>query len=252
MAHDAFNTTLRDGAKLRALVGDDAYEAMLFYDRQRAQEHLLGLGAVTPFDLAIMYRTPDLWEGVFTTTPIRVTLSELPQTNGSSKIWRAEIEEKLRSFQEQFGRLINPLVVPVALEVVVKPPHRRRGLHDLDNVLRSYLIPSVLGILNPPSDFAFTFDHPAVKRVRDTELVLAGSTMRLPRPPASTRIGLTRYEAWRLPPAAENSKGFVSVAIVADMSGHGDMLGQIEDAMDDWAEATDGSAHRLLGRRRRF
>jgi hypothetical protein len=31
----------------------------------------------------------------------------------------------------------------------------------------------------------------------------------------------------------------VSVGVVADMSGHGDVLGQIEDAMDDMADNTE-------------
>jgi hypothetical protein len=67
-------------------------------------------------------------------------------------------ETKLRAFQARFGWLVDPLLIPVALEVVIKPPpaSRQNGLHDLDNVLRNYLIPRVVDILRPtqlpPSD----------------------------------------------------------------------------------------------------
>jgi hypothetical protein len=108
----------------------------------------------------------DMWEQMFVSTPLRISLSELPQVKGASEVWRQEIDQKLRSFQAQFGRLIDPLLVPVALEVVIKPPSRssQRGLHDLDNVLRSYLIPRVVEILKPMSHYAFAFDNEAMKR----------------------------------------------------------------------------------------
>jgi hypothetical protein len=69
-------------------------------------------------------------------------------------------------FQAHLGWLINPLLVPVALEVVIKPPPptRQNGLHDLDNVLRTYLIPRVIEVLKPVSDYAFTIDEEAMKR----------------------------------------------------------------------------------------
>jgi hypothetical protein len=46
--------------------------------------------------------------------------------------------------------------VPVALEAMIKPPpSRQNGLHDLDNVLRTYLIPRVVDILKPVSHYAY-------------------------------------------------------------------------------------------------
>jgi hypothetical protein len=60
---------------------------------------------------------------------------------------------------------------------------------------------------------------------------------------------VTRYEAWRLPPAKEGSQGFVSVAIVTDMSGHGDIFRQIDDEIEEWRRSVDGSSY--FGSRRR-
>ena len=182
------------------------------------------------------------WEQIFASTPLRISLSELPHLDGESKLWKQEIEAKLREFQARFGLLIDPLLVPVALEVVIKPPppSRQRGLHDLDNVLRTYLIPRVVEILKPVSRYAFALDSQAMKRGAQEPFADAHDTQRgarFPKPPASTRFGVTRYEAWRLPPASEGSNGFVSVAIVTALTRHKDVLGQIDDEIEDWRES---------------
>lgn len=185
-----------------------------------------------------------MWEQTFASTPLRILLSELPQVDGASTLWKQEIDAKLRAFQARLGWLIDPLLVPVALEVVIKPPppSRQNGLHDLDNVLRSYLILRVVDILKPVSHFAFTLHEEATRQSPD-ELRIAGRSFRLPAPPVSTKSGVTRYEAWRLPPAKEGSQGFVSVAIVTDTSGHGDILRQIDDDLEEWREALDRSSY---------
>ena len=253
---------LRDEANFRRRFGDQTFKSWLRHSRQLAQEHLLGRAAVTPSDLSKMYNVSgrgfglDLaaaWEQMFASTPLRITLSELPQVTGASAVWKEEIDQKLREFQTRFGWLIDPLLVPVALEVVIKPPPPRRqnGLHDLDNVLRSYLIPRVVEILKPVSHFAFTLDVEAMRR--DAPELFKGRGDRSTcsaKPPASTRAGVTRYEAWRLPPAAEGENGFVSMAIVTDLTGHDDIFGKIDDEIEYWREGLEGSPYRH--RRRRF
>ena len=179
----------------------------------------------------------DTWERTFASAPLRVMLDELPQADGGSKPYKEKVEEELRAFQERFGWLIEPLLVPVALEVVVKPspPSRRRGLHDLDNVLRDYLIPKVTDVLKPISHFAWTRDDAATA----PEKPLPGTESLYTRPPPSTLIGVIRYEAWRLPPAVEGGRGFVGVAVVADSTGLGGALSRIEDDIWRWKDAID-------------
>jgi hypothetical protein len=53
-----------------------------------------------------------------------------------------------------------------------------------------------------------------------------------PTPPKATRDGVTRYEAWRLPPAKRKSQGFVSVAMSLDEF-DGNILKQIDDQIDE-------------------
>jgi hypothetical protein len=250
MVLDEFKDLRRKEAQYRDRLGDATFEAMLWISRRQAQEYLLGRAALTPSYLAGMYDVSGralgfdiaaAWETIFASTPLRIQLTELPQVRGSSTVWREEIDDKLRAFQTEFGWLVDPLLIPVALEVVIKPPppSRQNGLHDLDNVLRTYLIPRVVDILKPISHVAFTPDLRAARRDPPEVPARGALDLSVPRPPASTKAGVTRYEAWRLPPAKAGTNGFVSVAIVADVSGYGDVLGQIDDDIEDWRESLE-------------
>jgi hypothetical protein len=231
---------LRNEADNRRLYGDRDFELHLKLRRREAQEQLLGRSKISTFDLRQMFGVPNdylstSWERVFNTSPLRVVLAELPQVDGASKQYEQEIESKLRQFQTKYGWIINPLLVPVALEVVVKPPpmRRQRGVHDLDNVLRDYLIPRVVDVLKPPSHPCWTLRDP------DSFFSMSIAGVRLPKPPTSTRIGLMRYEAWRLPPAKEDSRGFVSVAIVTDAKPCGGVFHEIDQEIERWGEVLE-------------
>jgi hypothetical protein len=105
-------------------------------------------------------------------------------------------------------------------------------VHDLDNVVRDYLIPNVLDIFKPASDYAFTLDDDARKSLAR----LARGNKQIPLPPLSTSVGVTRYEAWRLPPANEGSEGYVQMALVNDLTGYGELFGQIDTIVDRWSD----------------
>jgi hypothetical protein len=249
-AMDHVRTLLHDEAAFRGRLGNRAFETWLRFSRQRAQECLLGRAGVTPIYLANMYNLPGrhlgfnfstMWEQMFASSPLRIQLSELPQVTGASRIWRQEIEAKLRDFQERFGWLVDPLLIPVALEVIIKPPpvNRQNGLHDLDNVLRKHLIPRVVDVLRPVSHYAFTTDGKTIAQ-QPNDLCIAGRTIRRPTPPpASTKSGISRYEVWRLPPADDGSQGFVSVAVIADLPGHCDAFAQAESQIERWRKSLD-------------
>jgi hypothetical protein len=233
--------------------GEPAVEALLRIHRQDAQQHLLYRAALTPLDIAALYNVSgrahdfdqaSMWETVFHSSPLRIRLNELPQERGASTIWIKEVEEKLKEFKDNLGWLMDPLMVPVALEVVIKPPppSRLKNRHDIDNVLRDYLIPGVVRTLKPISHHAFMFEKETLERVE----IFSKSNPRLAyphssfsKPPVSTRRGLSRYEVWQLPSADEGSKGYVSVAIVPDLTGYGDVFGQIDDEVEAWVNSVD-------------
>jgi hypothetical protein len=237
MAFEQWGDFRRDEVEWRARLGDEEYEYLARYHRARAQEQLLGRAALEPVHLARMYDVNGLgpnvlriWDELFAQSPFKIRLGELPQTVGSSAQYEADIRTSLTAFQTRLG----PLLVPIALEVIVKPPppSRQMVVHDLDNVVRDYLIPNVLDIFKPASDYAFTLDDDARKSLAR----LARGNKQIPLPPLSTSVGVTRYEAWRLPPANEGSEGYVQMALVNDLTGYGELFGQIDTIVDRWSD----------------
>lgn len=168
--YDRFNNPierfvdLKRDKEFRNHIGDARFDLWQGTVQMEAQQHLLGRAALLPRDLAYLYHTRGVyaakpWEMLFADAPLRITLSELSQVSDAAKLWQQEIKDKLRAFQTEFGWILDPLLVPVALEVLIKPPppSRQNALRDLDNVLRNYLIPRVVEILKPVSHPAFAF-----------------------------------------------------------------------------------------------
>ncbi len=215
----------------RKQFGNEEYEAWLEITRQNLQNSFWGRSGLTPFDILMLFdlngagvhREPP-WDEVYSSSLLRIRLTELPQVHGQSAAGKSEIKTKLEEFRKKWRRLLTPLLVPVAVEVILRPPPlgRQKNIHDLDNVVRNYLLPRVAEALQPPSDYAFTL------RAVCRDL-----------PPLSTRIGFSRYETWRLPPAPEGSTGFVSLAIVADITGHDSVLHRIDGTIDRWVQSFD-------------
>ncbi|WP_143461198.1 hypothetical protein [Leptospirillum ferriphilum] len=207
---EALEDWRRDENNIRKLYGNQAFESFLAHLHCRAQEALLSRGNLSTRDLNAMYNVTGrsfgfdhskLWEQVFHFSPLRILLDEFPQQSGTSSIWKRHIDQKLKDFQASFGRMVNPLVVPVALEVLIKPPppSRMRGNPDLDNLLRKYIIPPVNEVLNPVM-----------------------------------KNGITRFEAYRLPPSPEGTNGFVHIAIVADTTGYDSVFKEIDEGLERW------------------
>jgi hypothetical protein len=193
----------------------------------------------------------DMWNDVIRDTPIRIQVGELPATPGSSAGFKQRIETELTALNQKWNSLISPLVVPVALEVIVRPSPAtpKAVLHDLDNIVRDYLLPRVVPKFGTVTDRRWMIDFEELKRV---DPKLAGSWGPSQTPPKGTRDGVTRYDAWRLPPAGEGEIGFVSVALVADTEFTGDFFQQIDDQIRRWADAPkpdDSPFGRSRGRR---
>ena len=229
--------------------GDQAaFELLHRMDRQELQRSILQAAKITPTELAYLYRAYETgypgherqldefalrWEKLFELRNFRMTLTELPQRRGTSEEYRREIDENLYRLSTEFRQLLVPLYIPLALEIVIKPPppSRTQALHDLDNVLRTYLIPRVVETFAPPSDVAWVF-HSQVQ-----EDVSTYFGQRLNRLPKSARLGLIRFEAWRIPRAqSDQSPGFVGVSVVADDSGYNDTISSVYNVIDTWRD----------------
>jgi hypothetical protein len=142
------------------------------------------------------------------------------------------VAAEIAAFKKRWDWAIDPLVVAVALEVVVRPnPNTPVAvLHDLDNIVRDYLIPGIVPAFGTVSDHRWTINF---EELRASNPSLADSWGPDPTPPRSTREGVTRYEVWRLPPV-DGQPGFVSAALVADMDAKGDLMDQADEHIRDW------------------
>jgi hypothetical protein len=104
-------------------------------------------------------------------------------------------------------------------------------LHDLDNIVRDYLLPGIVPEFGTVSDHRWTIDFDELQR---TSPEIAASWGLNSTPPPGTKSGVTRYEAWRLP-AVAGEPGFVSVALIADVDGNGDRMDKIDKCIEKWA-----------------
>lgn len=251
---EEFRKLRRDERNQRERLGDELYDAIFKMVRGSAQRALLGRSGVDLPVLGWMYGRPkgamsvlaaEQWAQLVGQSKLRLQMGDLPIAAGRSEPFRCRVEKEIAIFKQRWDWLINPLVIPVALEVIVRPNAATPAavLHDLDNVVRDYLLPRIVPAFGTVTDHRWTIDFADLRR-RDPRLADRWSPN--PTPPAGTKQGVTRYEAWRLP-AVAGEAGFVSVALVADIDTRGDSFGRIDEWARRWIEAQSNAC----GKRRR-
>ena len=240
---DTFRDLVRNEEHKRRSLGDDLYDGYLRMVRWSAQGALLGRSSVNTSVLSWMYGLPkylhtgtgkEMWAQLIGESNLRLQFGELPIATGGSDVFKQNVADEIAAFKQRWSWIIDPLVVPVALEVVVRPNPKTPPavLHDLDNTVRNYLLPGIVPSFGTVSDRRWTIDFDELKQRNPT---LAASWGPNPTPPPGTRSGVTRYEAWRLP-AATGQPGFVSVALVADMDAKGSLMDQVDQNVREWID----------------
>lgn len=238
-----------DEQQQRARLGDELYDAHFKLVRWSAQRAMLGRSGIDLPVLGWMYGRPKAATSVLPPeelarlvgqSKLRLQLGDLPIAPGSSGAFKRRVKEAIAVFKQQWDWIISPLVVAVALEVVVRPNAATPAavLHDLDNIVRDYVLPSIVPSFGTVTDHRWTIDFAELRR-RDPDL--ADRWGPNPTTPPGTRQGVTRYEAWRLPPA-EGEAGFVSVALVADMDARGGPFDRIDEWARKWADAQSSAS----------
>lgn len=253
---DTYRELVQNEDRDRKALGDKLYEAYSKMVRWSAQRALFGGAAITIPVLSWMYGLPkglptglpkETWAELIGRSPVRIQLGSLPIASGGSAQFKKAVTDAVASFKARWDWVISPLVVAVALEVIIRPSPNTPPtvLHDLDNVVRDYLLPGIVPAFGTVTDHRWTIDFVELRK-RDAKL--ADSWGRNPTPPPGTRSGVTRYEAWRLP-AVPGEPGFVSVALLADTDAKGDLMAEIDGRIRDWMD--ERSDNDRFGRRRR-
>jgi hypothetical protein len=240
----SFKRLIQGELQARARSGDELYEAMVKGQRGYAQRAFLGQSAISIPVLGWLYGRPkgpfmqpllDPWPTVIRQTGLRIQLGELPARTGDSSLFKQRIDAALADFEQRWGWLVRPLVVPVGLQVIVQPnPSTPPGTqHDLDNIVRDYLLPKMVAKFSTVSAHVWTVDFEELARVAPD---LARRWGAEPKPPKGTRDGVTGYEVWQLPPAPAGEPGFVSVAMTAQPDFEGDLMERADLKIKRWAE----------------
>lgn len=233
-------------ADKRRRLGNDLYDAYLKMTRWNAQRVLLKRSGVSIPILSWMYGRPkdlytgfgkEMWTELISASKLRLQVGELPIKSGGSDVFKQRVLAEIAAFKHRWDWVIDPLVVAVALEVVVRPnPATPEAvLHDLDNIVRDYLLPGIVPKFGTVSDHRWNIDFDELQK---TNPELAASWGPNPTPPPGTKSGVTRYEAWRLPAVADEP-GFVSVALIADVDAKGDLMDEVDERIKKWASPTD-------------
>jgi hypothetical protein len=213
--------------------------------RYELQGTILGMSHLELFELATLLGAPLFGapadhalsreiEEESRSNPVRIVLPELPQRAGATEAYRVAVRERIDDFQKRFAGALRPLLHPVAMEVLIKPPppSRRFALHDLDNVTRNHLIPAIAAQLQPPFYGPWAQGRAERLRTPDADLGEGDHRSRLPK---STLIGLTRYSVFQQARSvADSTPGSVTVSLVADEWGYGAVFTKIDSAIEHW------------------
>src|SRR5713226_8643674 len=119
------------------------------------------------------------WKEIFRDHPLRLTLGELPLVDGQSGSFKQQIDVEIAAFKQRWDWVMQPLVNPVALEVIVSTS--ASVPKDLDNIVREYLLPKFVPSFGTVTDYTFTADFEELAK-RDANILMKWG----PTPPKST------------------------------------------------------------------
>ncbi|KXV35585.1 hypothetical protein AD940_02225 [Gluconobacter thailandicus] len=224
----------------------DFFEFELASARKDAQEALFFNGGLTIPILGLLYGLPSgdpgqtwsaAWAKLIENSPVRLHMGDLPIKPGQSDIFKENIRDTVEDFKKKWKFLIDPLDIPIAIEVIVRPnPNTPSSvLHDLDNIVRDYLLPAIVPAFGTVTDWRWTIGYQAL--LNNESITLSDDAIRR-LPPKQTRAGVTRYDIWRLPPHVTDP-GFVSVSLVGDLCIRDSIFRQIDDSNCEWADDYD-------------
>lgn len=231
--------------------GSEGVDALLFRERWDAQQylfrrssillyefhHLFGYRGLGASYLAKAYKSlrRDMAESM-RHSGIRIVLNELPSRSGESTEYVSAVEQAVAQFHKKYSWIITPLLVPIAIEVAVKPApvSRRASSNDLDNVAKNFLIPAVVKEFQPLSDIAWISLAQRSSKT-DSHATVRGESKR--KLPVSARVGITRYDVVEIPrDQSDDDRGYVIMSIAADPIGYNGIFNRVDSAIEDWRE----------------
>lgn len=165
--------------------------------------------------------------------PIRMKLPRIPINNHETKEYRKLIYEAFVAYKQKF-KLLDPLYIPVALEVIYKPPLKSINfIKDLDNIMRDFIIPIFHDIYKPPPTFMHAID---LTKIHNNDLK-GKYALFLKDFPKSVPYSVSRYEIFKID-RHENDEddGFLCIGIT---HGSYSLWNRVDKAINEWQNDMD-------------
>jgi hypothetical protein len=170
-----FRDLIDNEAAHRARLGSTLYDAFFKMSRWSTQRAVLVQAGITPASLAMLFDVPKtgiatpfpaMWNDMIQNSSLRMHVGELPTRSGEAALFRQRVEASVADFKRRWDWLISPQVVPVALQLVVRPsPDTPKGvLHDLDNIVRDYLLPQIVPTFGTMTDYRWLIAFEELRR----------------------------------------------------------------------------------------
>jgi len=221
-----------------------AYNSMHLLKKMEAQEYLLDMSKLSINNLYKIFNTSKLFQKNprireiskipaewVTKSPIRLELPELPTKDGQKKQYREKIRKSMRNSLNHY-ELLEPLYIPVIIEVIYKPPIDSAGFYkDLDNILGDFIIPIFHDEFRPPPIQGAIFNS--------TEYEEDANPMSYERKdvPKSVPYSVAGYEIVEIPrDSIDKEDGFLVVGISPGSYASHSLWHKIDTVIEKWGE----------------
>lgn len=225
------------------LFSEKVYNSRHLMDIMRAQESLLAMSKLSVDDLYNIYNTSKVFQENFhlrelakivsewvTASPIRMQLPSLPTKEDEKKPFKEEIRKCLIEFKSHYD-ILEPLYIPVVLEVIYKPPVASEGFYkDLDNIIREFILPIFHEEFKPPPTHASIFDTIEI----NDDKALKEMIERIPK---SVPYSVAGYELVEMPRHPEDKEdGLLVVGISPGSFVSHSLWYRIDEVIERWSK----------------
>jgi len=245
-----FSEAMRELRKLEeekenfiTLFSEKAYNSMHLMNKMGAQEALLAMSKLSVEDLYNIYNTSEFFQKNLplrelakivsewvTASPIRIQLPSLPTKEDEKKQFKEEIRKCLIEFRSHYD-ILQPLYIPVVVEVIYKPPLASEGFYkDLDNIIREFVLPIFHEEFKPPPTHASIFDSVKINDDKPLKEMIE-------RIPKSVPYSVAGYEIVEIPRHPEDKEdGLLVVGISPGSFASHSLWYRIDEVIEKWSK----------------
>ena len=220
---DEYADLLRSRDCFVSILGEEAYRTAAMASQALAQEAVLSRSRMSIQDLYYLYSASGTTVAaplseLVTRPPIKIRLPGVPVHEGGTEKLKQEVRKALIEHRASHS-LLNPLHIPVAVELLYKPPAQPGFYKDLDNTM-SLVLAVFHEVFKPPTTFL-----PGVARSDDG---LGGLFWRSPSVPCCA----TRCEIVEIPRhGSDAADGFLALGITSDSPGSDSVWARVSDLL---------------------